>query len=183
MKATEERLRSLMIQGLNGDAAGHGRLLSELAVLLRKFYASQLRGDVSEVEDLVQETLIAVHNRRASYDPNRPFLTWAFAMARYKMIDEIRRKRLRKTVPIDDVAGLFAQDDYEAASAAQDVQKLMAGLPEKQRKVIQYVKLDGFSVIEAAERSGLSPSNVKVSIHRGLKRLLARSAEQPQDAN
>ena len=183
MTATEDRLRSLMMQGLNGDAASHSRLLSELSVLLRGFYSRRLGGDASDAEDLVQETLIAVHTRRESYDPSKPFTSWAFSIARYKMIDEFRRRGLRTTLPIDGVEDLFAQDDYEAASAAIDLDRLMADLPSQQRLAIRQVKIEGLSVTEAAERSGLSRSNVKISIHRGLKTLLARVQKGARDAN
>lgn len=183
MKATEVRLRSLMMQGLNGDAASHSRLLSELSVLLRGFYSRRFGGDPSDAEDLVQETLIAVHNRRESYDPRKPFTSWAFAMARYKMIDEFRRRGLRPTTPIDDVEDLFADDDYDAASAAMDLDRLMTDLPDRQRHAIEQVKIQGLSVEEAAAQSGLSPSNVKISIHRGLKKLMARVQKVERDAN
>ncbi len=73
MTAPEDRLRSLMMRGLNGDAASHSRLLSELSVLLRGFYSRRFSGDASDAEDLVQETLIAVDTRRESYDPSKPF--------------------------------------------------------------------------------------------------------------
>ena len=72
VKATEDRLRALMMQGLNGDAASHGRTLSELSVLLRGYYSRRFGGDPSDEEALVQETLIAVHTRRESYDPGKP---------------------------------------------------------------------------------------------------------------
>ena len=183
MKATEVRLRSLMMQGLNGDAASHSRLLSELSVLLRGFYSRRFGGDPSDAEDLVQETLIAVHTRRESYDPSKPFTSWAFSMARYKMIDEFRRRGLRPTAPIDEVDDLFADDAYDAASAAIDLQHLMSDLSPQQRDAIQQVKIEGRSVEEAATRSGLSPSNVKISIHRGLKKLMARVRKDERDAN
>ncbi|MDZ4322227.1 MAG: sigma-70 family RNA polymerase sigma factor, partial [Phenylobacterium sp.] len=182
-KATEDRLKSLMMQGLNGDAAAHSRLLSELAVLLRGFYSRRFGGDPSDAEDLVQETLIAVHNRRESYDPGKPFTSWAFSMARYKMIDEFRRRRVRVNVPIDDIEDLFAEDDHEAATASVDLQRLMAELPLQQRNAILQVKVEGLSVEEAAQRSGLSPSNVKISIHRGMKKLIARVQGSDADAN
>jgi RNA polymerase sigma-70 factor (ECF subfamily) len=104
-------------------------------------------------------------------------------MARYKMIDEFRRRGLRPTAPIDEVEDLFADDDYEAASAAIDLQQLMSGLPAQQREAIRQVKIEGLSVEEAATRSGLSPSNVKISIHRGLKKLMARVQKGGGHAN
>src|SRR5258708_29036928 len=110
VNATEDRLRALMLRGLAGDAAAHNRLLSELAILLRGFYSRRLGGDPSDAEDLVQETLIAVHSRRESYDPSKAFTSWAFSMARYKMIDEFRRRRVRTSIPIEDVEDLFAAD-------------------------------------------------------------------------
>jgi RNA polymerase sigma-70 factor (ECF subfamily) len=183
VKATEDRLRSLMMQGLDGDAAAHTRLLSELAVLLRGFYAKRLGGEHSDAEDLVQETLIAVHTRRESYDPSKPFTAWAFAMARYKLIDAFRRRGVRSYVPVEEVPDLFADDDYEAASARRDLERLMADLPAQQRTAIRQVKIEGLSVEEAAARSGLSPANVKVSVHRGLKKLTARVRREPGDAD
>jgi RNA polymerase sigma factor (sigma-70 family) len=183
MKAAEDRLRPLMIQGLDGDAASHTRLLRELSILLRGFYSRRFGGDPADAEDLVQETLIAVHTRRESYDRSKPFTSWAFTMARYKMIDEFRRRGLRPSMPIEDVEELFAQDEIEPASAAIDLDRLLKGLPVQQRVAIQQVKLEGLSIEEAAARSGLSPSNVKISIHRGLKTLLARVKKSVRYAN
>jgi RNA polymerase sigma-70 factor (ECF subfamily) len=162
-----------MQRGLGGGAAAHRELLMELAVSLRAFYARRVGGDASDVEDLVQETLIAVHVRRESYDPSRPFLTWAFAIARYKLADHFRRRGLRRAAPIEEAEQVLAEDETEAALAAADLERLMRELTVKQREVIRYVKLEGLSVNEAAERSGLSIANVKVSVHRGLSRLKA----------
>lgn len=183
MNATEDRLRALMLRGLAGDAAAHNRLLSELAILLRGFYSRRLGGDPSDAEDLVQETLIAVHSRRESYDPSKAFTSWAFSMARYKMIDEFRRRRVRTSIPIEDVEDLFAADAIAPASAALDLDRLMSELSPQQRTAIRQVKLEGLSVEEAALRSGLSPSNVKISIHRGLKKLIERARKGEPDAN
>lgn len=183
MKAAEDRLRSLMIQGLDGDAASHTRLLRELSVLLRRFYSHRFGGDAADAEDLVQETLIAVHSRRESYDRGKPFTAWAFSMARYKMIDEYRRRGLRSFTPIDDAEELFADDAYEPAAAAMDLERLLSGLPDQQRTAIRQVKIEGLSVEEAAARTGLSPSNVKISIHRGLKTLFARVQKDAPDAH
>lgn len=171
MKAKEARLRALMLQGLDGDAASHARLLTELAELLRGFYMRRLGGHRSDAEDLVQETLIAVHSRRESYDRSQPFTAWVFAIARYKMVDAYRRRKVRGAAPMEEAEELFAPDEFEPLQAALDVERLMGELTPQQRMAIQKVKLDGLSVAEAARDSGLSEANIKVSIHRGLKRL------------
>ncbi len=171
MSATEDRLRTLMLRGLGGEAAAHGLLLVELSVLLRRFYAKRWSGDPGDVEDLVQETLIAVHVRRESYDIDKPFTAWAFAMARYKLVDEFRRRGSSTTVSLDDVDELLSADGSESVAAAMDIDRLLSELSAQQRLAIQQVRLEGLTTEEAAERSGLTRTNVKVSVHRGLKKL------------
>jgi RNA polymerase sigma-70 factor (ECF subfamily) len=183
VSVAEDRLKALMLRGLDGDAAAHQRLLGELALLLRGFYARRLGGDAAEAEDLVQETLIAVHTRRESYDPSKPFTAWAFAIARYRMIDAFRRRGTRSVVPIDEINDLFAADEHEAAAARLDLGRLLRDLPARQRNAILQVKIHGLSIEEAARSSGLSESNVKISIHRGLNKLMARIRGSEHDAD
>ena len=173
MRASEAELRTLMIGGLGGDAAAQRALLRALAPVLRAFFARRLRGADEDVEDLVQDSLIAIHTRRATYDPARPFTAWAYAVARYKMIDHFRRRK--HSVPLDDVEDLLTTGSFEEASGAHmDVDRLLHGLPAKQAEAIRSTKIDGLSVAEAAERAGISESDVKISVHRGLKALAAR---------
>lgn len=174
MTAVEDRLKSLMLRGLDGDAAAQRDLLGELARLLRRYYARRLGHETADLEDLVQETLIAVHTRRASYDRAQPFTAWAYAMARYKLIDHYRRRRTRMAVPLEDAGALFAPDDTAQATAGRDVERLLGELPAKQSEAIRLTRIEGLSVAEAAERSGQSESSVKVGVHRGLKTLMAR---------
>jgi RNA polymerase sigma-70 factor (ECF subfamily) len=183
VKATEAKLRTLMLQGLNGDAVAHGRLLTELAVLLRGFYMRRLGAYKSDVEDLVQETLIAVHNRRESYDRSQPFTAWLFAIARYKMVDAYRSRKLRQTEPLESAEELLAPDAIDHIQAAIDLDKLLGDLSPQQQMAIRKVKLEGLSVAEAARDSGLSESNIKISIHRGFKRLLDAVRRDGSDAH
>lgn len=174
MNPVEIRLKSLMLRGLDGDARAHHALLGALARLLRRYYGRRIGHDAPDLEDLVQETLIAVHTRRASYDRQQPFTAWAYAVARYKLIDHYRRQKVRAAVPLDDAGDLFFDDDASAAMAARDLDRLLGGLPPRQRQVIQYTKIEGLTVAEAAARSGQSEASVKVGVHRGLKTLMAR---------
>lgn len=173
MQTNEDVLRGLMVDGLDGDAAALASLLRLLVPLLRGYYRRRVRGADDDVEDLVQETLIAVHTRRASYDRNRAFTAWMFAVARYKMVDHFRRAgRLR---PIDGLEEtLLAQDFEEEAIARLDVDELLATLPRKQARMIRATRIEGLSVAEAARADGISEPDVKVSVHRGLKALIAR---------
>lgn len=170
-----------MLRALDGDAAAYRALLDALRGPLLGFYRRRLGAeDAGEADDLVQETLIAIHGRRATFDPSQPFTAWAYAIARYKLIDHLRRRRRRRAVPIDDVAELFAADQFEAAMARHDVDKLLATLPERPRRMIRDTKLEGYSNAEAAARLGSTDVAVKVGVHRGLKRLAARLQGKPE---
>jgi RNA polymerase sigma-70 factor, ECF subfamily len=106
-------------------------------------------------------------------------MPWVYAIARYKLIDHLRRTRASTAdVPIDDAEAVMAQDDYVATESANDLTRLMSRLPNKMRRAIQSVKLDGLSVAEAASRCGMSESAVKVNVHRGLKALVASIARE-----
>lgn len=172
MRANEDVLRGLMIDGLDGDAGAHAALLRLLVPLLRSFYRRRAAGADDDIEDLVQETLIAVHTRRATYDRERAFAAWLFAIARYKMIDHFRRAgRLR---PIEGMEEVLVAEDFESGTIARlDIDQLLAALPPKQARAIRATRIDGLSVAEAAQASGIGQSDVKVSVHRGLKALAA----------
>jgi RNA polymerase sigma-70 factor (ECF subfamily) len=172
----EERLRSLLIRGLAGDAAAYHIFLSELAAHLRFFLRRRLARLPEEIEDLVQELLLAIHNHRHTYDPEQPVTAWVQAIARYKLIDLLRRRSRTDALndPLDEEEELFAASDGEAAEARYDVAKLLQELPDRQRLPILYVKIEGGSVAETAKRTGMSESAVKVGIHRGLKMLAVK---------
>jgi len=172
-RASEEQLKGWMLRGLDGDAAAQNRLLTALAPLMRSFFGRRMRGAGDDIEDLVQETLIAIHTRRASYDRDRPFTAWAYAVARYKMIDHFRRNR--NNVPFEGLEEILVAEGYqEAASTKMDVDVLLEGISPKQARAIRDTKIDGLSIAEAAKRAGISEADVKVSVHRGLKALAER---------
>ena len=172
----ENRLRELLVRGLNGDAAAYHQFLKALSAHLRAYFRKRLFQRLDEVEDLVQETLLAVHNQRHTYRTDQPLTAWVHAIARYKLIDLLRTRAQHDalTDPLDDELEVFAASDSDAADAKKDLNKLLAGLPERQRLPIVHVKLEGLSVLEAAQRTGMSVSAIKIGVHRGLKALAAR---------
>ncbi|MDB6083232.1 MAG: polymerase, sigma subunit, family [Gammaproteobacteria bacterium] len=172
----EERLRNLLVLGLAGDASAYHHFLGELAAHLRAYLRGRLARLPEDVEDLVQELLLAIHNQRHTYDPNQPLTAWVQAIARYKLVDLLRRRSRRDALhdPLDEDGELFAVADAEAAEARIDIANLLGQLPDRQRLPIRYVKIEGGSVADAAKRTGMSESAVKVGIHRGLKALAAK---------
>lgn len=173
MRASEDQLRTWMIGGLDGDADAHAAMLRALVPLLRSFFSRRLRGAVDDVEDLVQETLLAIHSRRATYRRDLPFVAWVYGVARYKLIDHFRRSR--QSVSIDGLNDILVAEGFEdACSARLDIDRLLGGISIKQAKAIRDTKVEGLSIAEAAQSQGLSEADVKVSVHRGLKALAAR---------
>ncbi len=176
MPLIEERLRRLMLQSLGGDASSYHSLLNKLATHLRSFFRKRLAGLPEEAEDLVQEVLLAIHNQRHTYDARLPLTAWVHGIARYKLIDLLRRRSRSDLLndSLDEGEELFVAPDDEAAEAHYDIAKLLQQLPDRQRLPIQYVKIEGASVADTAARTGMSVSAVKVGIHRGLKALAAK---------
>ena len=173
MSIAEAELHALMLASLSGNSDAHRVLLSQLAGRLRQFYARRLGRDAADLEDLVQETLIAVHTKRETYDRASPVTGWVYAIARYKLIDHLRRNKVRDAVGLEECAEMFVDDDSEQVAAASDVSQLLSGLSERQREAIRLTRIEGLSTEEAALRSGQSTSLIKVSVHRGLKRLMS----------
>jgi RNA polymerase sigma-70 factor, ECF subfamily len=170
--ADEAQLRASLLRGLAGDEAAHRAFLTEAAALLRAYFRNRLRGRAEDAEDLVQETLVALHTRRDSYDPGYPLTAWLYAIARYRLIDFLRRAKRRAHASLDGIDVGEIDPDYAASDARRDVAVLLDKLPEKQRTAIRLVKLEERSVREAADATGLSESDIKISIHRGLKTLM-----------
>ena len=159
-----------MVQSLAGDRAAYAILLRRLTGHLRAYYLRRLgAGRAADAEDLLQETLIAMHTRRSTYDTARPFTAWVHAIARYKLIDHFRRTKRRAEDPLDDPDLLFSSQDSNAAEAQIDVDQLLKRLPERTRRLIRDVKIEGLSSAEAAMRNEISESAVKVGVHRALK--------------
>jgi RNA polymerase sigma-70 factor (ECF subfamily) len=178
---TEDALRNLLISALAGNSGAYRAFLQELTVHLRAFLRKRLLRLPWEVEDLLQELLLAIHNQRHTYDPSRPVTVWVRSIARYKLVDLMRRRSRVEDLQdeFDDESELFAHSLQPTTDARLDVAALLAILPDRQRLPILYVKVEGASIADAAARTGMSVSAVKVGIHRGLKVLSAKIRSAP----
>lgn len=166
-----------LVYGLNGNERDYRAFLTSLASWLRGFIAKQVPRSPEEVDDLVQETLLAIHNKRSTYDSSQPLDAWVQAIARYKVVDFLRRNQ-SAVESIDESQVSLEHEANDGAlrgtDARHDLLKLLSGLPEKQRRAIQHLKLEGLSVAETAVTIGISEAAVKVYVHRGLKAIAAQ---------
>ena len=177
METSETELKVLMIASLGGDAVAYRALLGDLRLRLAAYFHRRLRRDADDVEDLVQESLIAIHSRRETWDSDQALTPWIYAIARYKLIDHYRRTGRRVMVPLDDVAEHLRTEDHAAAAdARRDVKTVLDGLPERTRRLLHDLKVQELSVAETAVRAGMSEGAVKVAAHRALRTLMDRFA-------
>jgi RNA polymerase sigma-70 factor (ECF subfamily) len=169
MKADEASLARLMAMAQTGDRQAYATALAACQSWLRRYFARRIAP--CQLDDLVQDTLLSIHRKLASYDPARPFLPWLAVIARYRWVDHLRRAYRADEVALDGDYESFS--DEPGVTARISLEQMFTGLPAAQVKAIELVKIDGLSVAEAAATCGQSESLIKVNIHRGLKRLAA----------
>jgi RNA polymerase sigma-70 factor, ECF subfamily len=171
---SEADLKALMLRALDGDARAYRRLLEALRAALEAYFRRRLQAEPASVEDLVQETLIAIHAKRATFDREQGVGAWVYAIARYKLIDHYRRRGRRQFTPVEDEEGLFVPDESAAVEARHDIARALDALPERARDLVVSVKLNEEPVADVARRTGMSEAAVKVAVHRGFHKLAAR---------
>jgi RNA polymerase sigma-70 factor (ECF subfamily) len=176
--AGREKQWALLMRAANaGDARSYRRLLEELTPVLRAAARFGLRraglADM-DAEDVVQDTLLAIHLKRQSWDEDAPLGPWLRAIMRHKMIDALRRRSGRINVPVDDFADLLPADEKEPAMLVSDVGRHLQSLPKGQRDVVRAIAVDGASIAEAAARLSMREGAVRVALHRGLAALAAK---------
>jgi RNA polymerase sigma-70 factor (ECF subfamily) len=174
----EEGLGQLMVAAQRGDRSSYERLLTRIAPLALAFVRRRA-GDAPWCEDVVQESLLAVHRARHTYDPARPFAPWLYAIVQNRLIDTLRVQRRRLLRELDPEAvrepGVGARQERDVLLG--DVRRALTVLPDQQRRVIELLKFEDLSVREVAARLGMSESNVKVTAHRGYRALRRRMEE------
>lgn len=168
-------IESNFVRGLDGDDRAYQTFLSLLSSYLRGFLSRQLSWAPGEVEDVLQECLLAIHNKRYCFDRKQPLDHWVNSIARYKLTDFIRQSNgYEASVTVEGgLSGGFESVNLDTVDAKVDVLRLLDSLPPAQRIPIVHTKLDGHSVAEAALATGMSESAIKVGVHRGLKALAA----------
>ena len=164
----------LMRAANTGDADAYQRLLRAIAAALRPVIRRGLLRagrSAADVEDVVQEVLLAVHLKRHTWDSARPVEPWVHAIARYKIVDALRRRTGKPDLSIDDFSETLAAPEPEPSASEVEVEKHLATLPTGQRTVVHAIAVEGASIAEAAERLNMTAVAVRVALHRGLAAL------------
>ncbi|HHZ08754.1 MAG TPA: sigma-70 family RNA polymerase sigma factor [Rhizobiales bacterium] len=160
-------LAELLRSAIAGDERAYARFLERTAALVRGFARRRTADGGVDPEDIVQETLLAIHLKRHTWIADAPVLPWIFAIARFKIIDAYRRRGRRIEIDVDEVAETLAQPEAERASD-RDVGRALDALAPGQRGVVAAITVEGYSIGETARRLGMTETAVRVALHRGL---------------
>jgi RNA polymerase sigma-70 factor, ECF subfamily len=173
----ETHWAELMRAANRGDTGSYHALLRELAPVLRGVVS---RGfgrhglGREDVEDVVQETLLALHLKRQTWDEGKRLFPWVHAIAQNKLTDNLRRRGRRADVPIEDISETLAGEGPPPDMNGVDAEHVIGTLKGRQRDVVLAISIEGASARDVAQRLGMTEGAVRVVLHRAL-RALARA--------
>ena len=173
---TEGDWSCLMRAAKAGDQAAYRRLLGSVAPALRRFARARVARvglAAADVEDVVQETLIAIHLKRGTWRDGEPLEPWIFAIAGHKLIDAARRSGRHKAIDIAEIGEIVPAAPDPDPTEASDRDRILARLDRRSAAIVRAIGLEGASVAEAATRFGISEGAIRVALHRGLRKLSA----------
>ncbi len=173
----EAELTRLMRAAISGDEIAYGDFLQKAACLVRGLALRKIVHGGIDPEDIVQETLLAIHLKRHTWRQDAPIMPWLCAIARHKLIDAFRRRGRRPEIEIGEIAETFAAPASDSASD-REIGHALAALAPGQRSVVASISVDGRSIGETAKRLGMSETAVRVAFHRGLTAITGRTGRK-----
>lgn len=181
MHERDSRWGDLFRRANRGDRVAYATFLTEVTLVIRKIVAARSGGQMSEIEDTVQEVLIAIHTKRHTWRETEPVTPWVYAIARYKTADAWRRRR-QVLVPIEDMADSLPDAGTGDAMAARDLGVMLGGLDARSAQIVRAVGVDGDSASEVGARMGMNEGAVRVAFHRAMTRLRQRAGTSDGDS-
>jgi RNA polymerase sigma-70 factor (ECF subfamily) len=170
----EDDLSRLLRAAVAGDERAYADFLHRIAALVRGFAQRKIVKGGVDAEDVVQETLLAIHLKRHTWRTDAPVLPWIYAIARFKLIDAFRRRGQRIEVEVGEIAETFAAPQPAETASERDVTRALDCLSPGQRSVVSAISVEGHSINETAIRLGMSETAVRVALHRGLAAIAKR---------
>ncbi len=164
-------LTELMRQSQAGNRQSYSELLKQSAHLLRPYLAKRIK-NFHDVEDILQEILVSVHKARHTYDGNRAYEPWLYAIANYRLQDYLRKHYsdpLRKAEEISEAENISFPDVTETSFSYESINGEIKKLSKSQSNILEMMHKDGYTAKEVAQKTGMTESAVKVSAHRAYK--------------
>lgn len=170
----EQTWEILLARANDGDGAAFAAFLTAITPTLRAII--RRRGAAlppDQHEDILQDILLAIHLKRQTWRRQTPVRPWLYAVARYKVVDAFRRRRIATHLPIEDFEDILPEEDAPAPLTARDTEVMLGLIDTRSAALVRAVALDGKSAEEAGEGLGLSAATARVALHRAMKRLAA----------
>jgi len=167
-----------MVAAQAGDRAAYETLLRDCIPFIQRVARGQ--GVPSDfVDDVVQETLLTIHQARQTYDPSRSFTAWLRTIAQRRAIDGLRRggrtrkREIHKPLAYQSHADPGGDPEQAAFQIghAEVLNSAIGKLPTRQREAVEHLALQGQSLTQAATATGRSSGSLRVNWHRALKTL------------
>ncbi len=174
MQRSPEDLSTLMRAANRGDAVAYRQVLAGLVDVLRAISRRGLARagrENTDDEDIVQETLLAIHLKRHTWDEAKPLMPWVRAIAHHKLVDALRRRGFRTHLPIEDFEDILSNGSALSPTTAIECEAMLAQLPERQRQIVEAISIEGHSARDIGLRLGMTEGAVRVALHRALKTL------------
>lgn len=167
-------ITALLVAGLGGDQAAYGKFLATITPMLRRMVGRKLAQ--SDVEDVTQEILISIHKARHTYDGERPIMPWLASIAGFRITDHLRKhysQMRHQSVDIADYENILS-DVTEQASDNESIDELLSDVPEKHKRILTMMHVEGYTAKEVGAQMGMNESAVKVVAHRAIKKIRER---------
>lgn len=169
----------LMRLAIRGDAAAYKLLLTEMAPVLRGIVRARASGmDLDWCEDVVQDSLMAIHLKRATWDPSMPLRPWVYAITRHKLIDAFRRRGRAVHLPVEDFTDQLEAAPAEDTMERRDAEYLIDRLPARDAALLRCLAVEERGNEECGRRLGMASGALRVALHRALKRLATIRQEE-----
>lgn len=161
-----------MVSAQRGDASAYLVLLRDIRPYVRNILLRQA-GHMERAEDITQDVLLAVHQARDTWHAELAFLPWLHGIMRYKVHDNLRELYRRQSLEVADETAYetFPAPPTNTEGEGRDMERLFSTLTPRQRKLLTLTKVEGYTAAEAGRELGMSPTAVKVTVHRVLKQL------------
>ena len=119
----------------------------------------------------MQETLLAIHQKRHTWREDMAVRPWLYAIVRYKVVDAFRARGRRVQVPVEDFADLLAAPEGVDPTERGDVERVIGRLDTRAATIVRAIGLDGASVAETAGALAMTETAVRVALHRAMRKL------------
>ncbi|MBO5692851.1 MAG: RNA polymerase sigma factor [Tidjanibacter sp.] len=168
----------LVVLALDGDSEAFATLFRRYREEIFSLCLQRTSGNREDANDLVQETFVKVYVNLGKYDPKFTFGQWIYTIARNAFIDHVRRRReemsiemIGRGVGLSPVFDEGADEHIMNEQHSAQLERCMAALPEKYRKMAEMRFERELSYEEIAHQVGLPIGTVKTQIHRARERL------------